>query len=294
MDQVLLTADRTNIEEAIDLAVECDLGVEIMNFAYPDVLDGNWEHEVATYRTILRRVPGPITLHGPFMDMVSGSPDNRINELCSERYQHAIHIAYELDIKLVVLHANFIGSLHNTFYREGWHERNVPFWAAMAEFAGKRGVTIAMENMWEFEPGIIGDLLKAVDHPYLRACLDVGHAHLFSDAAWNLDDWIDALAPWLAHTHMNNNNGIIDEHYGFDWENGVLDYRGILPRLRELPTAPTMVLEMYHVADMRDSLHYFELNEDAITTQTVRSINAHDTLSDGTAETPAEEKIIND
>jgi len=258
-DRVLLTADRNNIEDTIDLAVEFGLGLELMAFAYPDVLDGNWKHTMHTYRSILRHVPGPLTIHGPFMDLVGGSPDTRINEVAIQRYQHTIHIAAELEIPLVVFHANFIGSLHNIPYREGWHHRNVPFWRSIAEHARQNGVTIALENMWEFDPHIIGDLLREIDHPNFKACLDIGHASLFSDSGWTLQEWIDGISPWLIHTHMNNNNGRIDEHRGLGWEQGVLDYNDILPRLRDLPIQPNMVLEMWHVKEMRDSLRYFEL-----------------------------------
>ncbi|MEQ8674542.1 MAG: sugar phosphate isomerase/epimerase family protein [Aggregatilineales bacterium] len=260
-DRVLLTADRHNVEDVIDLAVEHNLGVEVMMFSYPDVLDDNWKHELATYRTILRRVPGTITMHGPFMDMVSGSPDNRINEVCIGRYRHALHIANDLEIGKIVLHPNFIGSLHNPSYREGWHKRNVIFWNSVANYATPLGVTIALENMWEFEPGIIADVLREVDHPNLRACLDVGHAHVFGDKSINFQTWLNTMAPWLVHMHMNNNNGILDEHHGFDWENGVLDYNDILSRIRTSGVDPTMVLEMWDVNDMRDSLHYFEIEK---------------------------------
>lgn len=259
INRVLLSADRNNIDQCIDLAAEHNLGLEVMAFAYPDVLDGPWESVLVTYQRKLRSLPGPITLHGPFMDMASGSPDGRINALCFERYQHAIQIAAELNARLVVFHANFIGSLHNIPYRRGWHERNVPFWAALAEYAATHQTTIALENMWEFEPGILGDLLRAVDHPRLRACLDVGHAHLFSDQTFALDDWLETLKPWLIHLHMNNNNGVIDEHYGFAWNDGVLNYDHILPRINLLPAPLNAVLEMYSVDDMRESLRWFDL-----------------------------------
>jgi sugar phosphate isomerase/epimerase len=260
-DRVLLSADRNNIEDCIELAKEADLGIEVMAFAYPDVLDGPWETTLVTYQRLLRDVPGMITVHGPFMDMVSGSPDGRINQVCLQRYQHAINITAELGSKLVIFHANFIGTLHNVPYRKGWHTRNVPFWAQLATYAAEHGVTIALENMWEFEPGIIADVLRDVNHPNLRACLDVGHAHVFSDENYTLDDWLKALQPWLIHSHMNNNNGIIDEHYGFAWSEGVLDYHSILPKIRALPNPPSIVLEMYHVKDMRDSLRWMAVGE---------------------------------
>ncbi len=262
-DTVLLSAGRYNARECVELAQQHGLGIEIMMFAFPDVLDGNWLRTLGEYKQMIADVPGPITMHGPFMDLVSGSPDNRINELCFDRYSHAIRIAGGLEAKQVIFHANYIGLLHNQFYRDGWHNRNIDFWTPLAEYAEQFGVMIAIENMWEYDPTIIGDLIKDINHPHLKACLDVGHAHLFTDKSFAFDEWLSVMAPHLIEIHMNNNNGVLDEHHGFDWEKGVLDYHELIPKLRELPNKPVMVLEMDRVSDMEASLHYFQLAEPA-------------------------------
>ncbi|MBC8100163.1 MAG: sugar phosphate isomerase/epimerase [Armatimonadetes bacterium] len=264
-DQVLLSAGRHNIEQCVALASERGLGIEVMAFAFPDVLDGDWKTLLKHYKQLLAPVPGKITMHGPFLDMVSGSPDDRINDVCRHRYLHALDIAAELGSKIVVLHANFIGSLHNVPYRNGWHLRNIDFWRPIAESAAEIDVTIVLENMWEFDPGIIGDLLAAVNHPNLRACIDVGHAHLFSDSLFTLLDWFNVMEPWLLHTHMNNNNGKIDEHHSFDFERGVINYPEVLRMYRGLPSQPPIVLEMDTVEDMRASLHHLNVGESAHT-----------------------------
>lgn len=260
-DTVLLSAGRGNIRECVALACEYGLGIEVMAFAFPDVLDGDWQSVLREYKQLLKPVPGPITMHGPFMDMVSGSPDPRINAVCVARYSHGIRLAAELGAKYIVLHANFIGSLHNTFYREGWHRRNADFWGPVAEYAALHDVVIAMENMWEFDPTIIADLLQVIGHPNLKGCLDVGHAHLFSDPQHTFDEWLAVMDPWLVEIHTNNNDGILDEHHSYDWEHGVLDYSQIVPRLRQLSLQPIITLEMDQVEDMRSSLDYFRLAE---------------------------------
>lgn len=261
VDNVILSASVRNVNQCIDLAVEKNLGIEVMAFAFPDTLDADWQVTLAQYKELLKPIRGDITIHGPFMDMVSGSPDQRINAVCVARYSHAIRIASELGAKQVVFHANFIGSLHNTFYREGWHSRNVDFWGPVAEYAEQHDITILLENMWEFDPTIIADLLRDVNHPNLRTCLDIGHAHLFSSDTYTLDYWLRTMQPWLTEIHMNNNNGILDEHHGFDWENGVLEYDKILPLIRSIKPDVDLVLEMDLVEDMRDSLHYFRIEE---------------------------------
>lgn len=262
-DNVILSASMNNIEDCVALAVKKGLGVEVMAFAFPDVLDADWRTTLKQYKEYLAPVTGDITLHGPFMDMVSGSPDARINAVCIARYSHAIRIASQLGAKQVVFHANFIGSLHNTFYREGWHARNVEFWKPVAEYAEQHEITILLENMWEFDPTIIADLLYDVDHPSLKTCLDVGHAHLFSSEQYTFEYWLRTMQPWLVEIHMNNNNGVIDEHHGFDWKNGVLNYHEIIPMIRSINPDVDLVLEMNTVDDMRDSLHYFRIEEPA-------------------------------
>jgi sugar phosphate isomerase/epimerase len=262
-DQVLLSASRSNLASCVDLALEYGLGIEVMTFAFPNVLDGDWKTVLHEYRDALTNLTGPITLHGPFMDMVSGSPDERINAVCRDRYIHAMQITAELGANLMVVHANFIGSLHNEHYRRGWHVRNIDFWAPLAEKARAYGVIVALENMWEYDPTIIAELLEAVDHPNLQTCLDIGHAHIFGDTKYTLQDWVRTMQPWLVHSHMNNNNGKLDEHHGFNYPKGVINYREVLKMIRSLPEPPQIVLEMDDLDDMRDSLSYFVFTDSA-------------------------------
>ena len=162
---------------------------------------------------------------------------------------------HDLGVQIVVLHANFIASIHTEEYRSGWQRRNVTFWEQIADYACQLDVTVAVENMWEFDPDIIGDVLKMVDNPYLRACLDIGHAHLYSDVPF--ERWLNTLAPYLVHIHVNNNDGKMDYHRGLG--GGVLDYQKLLEQVRTLPNQPSITLEMDNPADMEASLHYFQL-----------------------------------
>lgn len=262
-DRVLLSAGLNNFEECVELARKYNLGIEVMAFAFPHILDGDWQEVLEYYKDMLADISGPITMHGPFMDMVSGSPDERVNAVTYHRYAQALRIAKDLGAKQVVFHANYIGLLHNEFYRTGWHQRNVDFWGPLGDYAQEYDVIVAIENMWEFDPTIIGNLLKELKHPYLKACLDIGHAHLFSDRNFRFNYWLETMEDYIIELHMNNNNGIMDEHHGFDWEHGVLNYTNLMPKLRQLPIKPDMVLEMDQVKDMADSLHHFKLGEPA-------------------------------
>ena len=257
VDRILLSANAANIAECIELATERGLGIELMTFSVPDLLDGDWQAAVEQHRAMLQSVPGAITMHGPFMDMAPGSPDRRISQITLDRYRLAIRIAESLGVETLVFHANFIAAIRTERYRMSWHQRNVDFWGGVAEDAQAHGVTLVAENMWEYDPDILGDLLRAIGSPALRACLDVGHAHLYSDVS--LEGWLDVLGSFLVHTHMNNNDGVQDLHRCFTSPAGVIDYHAVLNRMRALPVPPTVTLEMDTVDDMRDSLGYFDL-----------------------------------
>ena len=253
-DRVLLSASPANIRDCVALAERHGLGIELMAFAFPDLLDGDWQAVVREYQTLLAPIPLR-TMHGPFFDMAPGSIDRRVNGLVMSRYRQALDIAAELWVTTVVFHANFITSLRTEAYRTGWTKRNIAFFSELAPHAAERGVTIAIENMWEYEPAIIGDVIRGVNHPSVRACLDVGHAHLFGEAPYA--KWLQVMGPVLAHMHLNNNDGKVDVHCALD--DGVLDYAAIIPELRTLHTQPTMTLEMDRVEDMAASLKCFRL-----------------------------------
>jgi sugar phosphate isomerase/epimerase len=258
-DCVLLGASRRTFYECLELALEKGIGLELQAFAYPEALEGDWHDLVEEYRAALAPLVGERAMHGPFLDMASGSPDPLINEVVRQRLEQSLEIGAMLSVRTVVFHANFIASIHNERYRSDWTTRQVDFWTPMAERAGQLGVTIALENMWEFDPYIIHEVLRQVDSPALMACLDVGHATLFSSVP--LDTWLEVMAPHLVHTHLNNNLGEIDEHMAFD--DGVINYHDVLPKLRDLPLHPVFSLEIERVDDLRRSLPYLKLPRSA-------------------------------
>ncbi len=256
MDNVLLACDHHNFDECLQLANEYGLGFEIQTFAYPDALDHHPEW-VIEYKHRLRDFTGMRTMHGAFMDMTSASLDPKIVAVTRERYLHNLDIAARLGARIVVFHANYLTTMRNLPFRRAWTDRQVAFWGKMAEEAGAMGIRLAMENMWEYDPAIIADVLRQVNSPWLISCLDVGHAHLFSEVPFK--NWLTELDGYIQYTHLNNNGGRVDEHRGFD--DGVLDYKAILPMLRGLPQPPYFSLEIESAAAMRRSLPFLQVSK---------------------------------
>lgn len=256
MERLAIATHRPDIAPYIALARDYGVGIEIQVYGYhPDLLDGDWPSLVAQHRQLLKGFEGEIALHGAFYDMSSASEDPQIVRITRERYALCLRIAAELGARHVVFHTNYLPWLRNADYLRRWTRRQADFWAEMSREAERLGVIVALENMWEPSPDIIGRVLDWVDSPFVAACLDVGHAYLYSDSL-PLSAWIARLRDRLAHCHINNHRGIEDEHLALDAAGGVINYSLVLPILFTLPTSPLITLEMDRLEDLERSLHF--------------------------------------
>ena len=110
------------------------------------------------------------------------------------------------------------------------------------------GAVICVENVMENDPELILSILRRVDDPRLRMCLDVGHANLSTvDPA----DWIRQCAPFISHYHIHNNNGAPKEGQPSRGDlhralgNGIIDMEAILRKAEELTPDATAAIESY-------------------------------------------------
>ncbi|MDW8065981.1 MAG: TIM barrel protein, partial [Anaerolineae bacterium] len=77
-------------------------------------------------------------------------------------------------------HLNYNPLVDEPSYRPRWLERQAAFWAELAFEAQEAGIRIALENMWEPDPFLQVEVIQRVNHFYIGACLDIGHADLSS------------------------------------------------------------------------------------------------------------------
>lgn len=232
-----------------DFAEAHSLGLELQEFAQPEILDGEWQALLHRYRRALAGFAGPVSLHGPFVDLFSGSVDPRIAAVAMERYRQSLEIAVELGAWLVNFHLNYNPLVDEPSYRPRWLERQTAFWADLAFEAQEAGIRIALENMWEPDPFLQVEVIQRANHFYIGACLDIGHAYLYSRVP--LQAWIDVLEPVLIYAHLHNTTGVQDRHLPLT--QGVIPVEPVLGRLARCLNRPVMILEMPGLAEIRES-----------------------------------------
>ena len=72
------------------------------------------------------------------------------------------------------------------------------------------GVKIAIENIFEDEPSNLRLLMEQMGSDNFGVCFDTGHCNLFSKVP--LEEWMRALAAYIAELHLHDNDRSADQH----------------------------------------------------------------------------------
>lgn len=200
----VLLCDASQPERVAPICRKTGLGVEIQAFSNPEYPNLNPDG-LALHHKHYDAI-SPKALHGPFGDLSFGSCDALIQKVTRDRFEFAYGKAVELGAQHVVLHHGYVP--HTNTYG-GWLRRSVKFWE---DFLATKSpdVTFYLENLLEVDAELIGDVLQAVNHPNLKACLDLGHA--FCHGKTSLKKWIEVLGDGIGYVHFHDNLGDQDAH----------------------------------------------------------------------------------
>lgn len=201
----ILICDDSRVDEIAPLCEERGLGIEVQAFYHPSAIGDS--EKIAHHKERIANIPIR-SLHGPFGDLCFGSFDPMVRDVARQRFEQAYGIARALGVTHIVLHHGYVPG---TSGREGWIRRCAAFWNEFME--GKStDVRIHLENLLEWEPTLLADVLEAVDHPNVDAILDIGHVHC--NARASLAEWIEVLGTRIGYVHLHDNHGERDEHLG--------------------------------------------------------------------------------
>lgn len=150
------------------------------------------------------------TIHGPFMDLSPGAHDMRVRKLTAERFEQTFNVAGLLRTKAVVLHSGY-EKWRFDHQPDAWLANSLPTWRAAAKMAEEAGTMLAVENIFEDEPGNLTALLGELGSSAVGICFDTGHYNLFGRAA-GLEAWLDAIGEHIIEMHLHDNRGDRDSH----------------------------------------------------------------------------------
>ena len=224
----------TIAQDAPRVARRHGFGLEIAEFCTAWNMDQQFAAVDCDVREKLTGISRTV-LHAPFNELFPCAIDPRARQLASDRYRQAIDLAKRYGSKKVVIH----GGYNPWIYYPVWYvEQSVVFWKEFLE--QDPGVEILLENVLETEPQWLLEIVKRVENPRLRLCLDVGHVNAYSRIP--VQDWVREWTPYLSHFHIHNNDGTEDQHRPLT--EGTIPMKALLSQIDEQCPDATVTLEL--------------------------------------------------
>ena len=216
-------------------AARYGLGLEIAEYCTAWNMDEKFAETNVVVEQKLQSIPRRV-LHAPFNELFPCAIDPKARELARERYRQAIALAKGYGADKVIIH----GGYNPWIYYPVWYTgQSVKFWKEFLQEVPK-GITICLENVLEEEPEMLRGIIKEVNDPKLRICLDIGHVNAYSKIP--VMEWLESCGPWISHFHIHNNDGSWDTHSPLD--QGSIPMREFLSRAESLCPGATYTLEL--------------------------------------------------
>ena len=167
-----------------------------------------------------------------------------------ERYNQAFQLMYQYGLKKLILHGGFVP---NVYFPVWYIEQSIAFWK---DFLADKpeDFTLCLENVMEPEPSYLVDIVAGVDDKRCRLCLDTGHANVGNVSTVPIPEWVKAFAPYLAHAHLHNNDGVWDWHKNL--AEGTIPMEEVLDLLDEL--APSASFTFENIDDSEKSILWYQ------------------------------------
>ena len=252
MSKYLIIPDRHHMDESLGMAKQYNLGFEFNDFFTPKMLDNKEKCEkIAKFYDSLE-MPGILTSHGDFFDVIIFSSDERIAAISETRVRESMEIAKRVHAKGVIFHTNYEPFLTAAPYRKDWRDKNEAFFRKICgEFPD---INVFMENMFDQDPVELKKLAARMkDVENFGVCLDYAHAYI---SRTPVSVWVKELAPYIRHVHINDNDGENDLHLAVG--DGIIDWRKFLNLQREYFPDATVLVETTPLDRQKKSLEFME------------------------------------
>ncbi|MCF8030069.1 MAG: sugar phosphate isomerase/epimerase [Desulfohalobiaceae bacterium] len=217
-----------------------------------DKLEEDWHRRLAD---ALHKEGLLCSVHLPFHDLQPGSIDEYILQSTRDRLKKAIRIAAIYEPRFLVAHANFI-PLYSDLY-SSWLKRAMRTWEeVLVEWPDHPA--LYLENVREYDPGPLADLMAELQQHRVRFCFDLGHWASYSGGVQynNLGLWMQTLGQYLVHLHLHDNDGVADQHLGLG--QGNIPWAEVFSGLELLDLSPTLTLEPHTKEDLFSSWQFMK------------------------------------
>lgn len=256
MGRRYIIPNRSEIENSVRLAGEYECAFEYNDFYLPEVLDNpGKQEEIIEFYAKYRSDFSEDTMHGAFLDVTIHSSDPLIRDASILRVRQSMEIAKRMGLKGVVFHTGRLAGFRTESYLKLWQGINRQFFTQLAEDYPEQ--QIYMENMFDEAPDVLAELAETMrEIENFGVCLDYAHAAL-TDCPQQ--EWVEALAPYIRHIHLNDNDLQNDLHQPLG--EGKIDWQEYGRMVSKSRIEASVLVEVSGCDGQRKSLEYMRQQE---------------------------------
>jgi sugar phosphate isomerase/epimerase len=202
----------------------------------------------------------------PQIEVLFHLPFNRQNDLCLfagneeliKKFKSIMDFASQFKVKKLTMHLGYVNPI---IERNVYFNHLIRVLKDLCAYALKLKMILMIENMPDknqmgYAPEEILNIIKAVGTNNLRFIYDTGHAHVseFSDLLY-----LEVLGDYLSHCHLNDNNGLHDQHLSFG--KGNIDFQSFFLQvaLRNYQGCFCLEIIFNDEFDLRENAKKFDL-----------------------------------
>lgn len=237
--------------------------LEIQDFFWAEVLNGDWKPLAEAIRKELDGYTGRLGIHGPFWGFTIASLDPDVRALVRKRMAQGLDVCAALGATQMVIHspyttwdANNLDSLPGA--AASVIERVHDTLGEAVRRAEDMGVVLVLENIEDKDPHQRVALARSFDSPSVRVSLDTGHANYAhgSTGAPPVDFYVTAAGPMLHHVHLQDTDGHADRHWNPG--EGNIAWRAVFRALAAIDAHPRLILEVRDKTTLLAGVRYLE------------------------------------
>jgi sugar phosphate isomerase/epimerase len=244
-----------------DWILESQRDLELQDFFWADVLNGDWRPLADEVKGELDGHQGRLGVHGPFWGFNIATQDPEVREVVKKRLGQGLDVCAYVGATQMVVHSPYTTwDYNNLDYNPGGREQVIErVHKAMGDAvkrAEDQGVTLVIENIEDKDPHIRVELARSFESAAVRVSVDTGHANYAygSTGAPPVDYYVHAAGDMLDHVHLQDTDGHADRH----WNPGDGDIRWaeVFRALARVGGKPRLILEVRHNEAVRAGAEY--------------------------------------
>ena len=253
MSKLYLVPNGKEIERVYGLAEEYGCAFEYNEFYIPAIMDDPAkQEEIITGYGKYKKDCSMDTMHGAFLDVTIHSDDPLIRDASMLRVRQSMETAKQMGLRGAVFHTGRLAGFRAPDYLRNCCDRNVKFFTEIARQYPEQH--IFMENMFDEAPDIMAGMAeKMQDVGNFGICLDYAHAMLSGRSG---QEWIETLAPYIRHIHINDNDLENDLHLAVGA--GKINWQEFDRLIRQYQINASVLVEVSGYQAQKESLEYMK------------------------------------